>query len=224
MENSPRQLKRKESALAIALVAVLVLGLALIELPRSNQVSSSFALTSTASSASPDSLALKLLLNATSISSGHAISIGIDEQNTLPRTNNVSSAKSWRLNGLGTGPCGPLNAPLGIGIMKGYYADNNASAGALLDLYQPGQYNCPMILSGIGAYVFQPSSDMASVIGSCDPNPCLTLNMSSTVSSKGYWSSNLLQGATFSNFSPGVYTVVAGDEWGTLVLLHFIVR
>ena len=38
----------------------------------------------------------------------------------------------------------------------------------------------------------------------------------------GYWASNNV-GATFSNFEPGVYTVVGGDEWGTLVIVHFTV-
>jgi hypothetical protein len=38
----------------------------------------------------------------------------------------------------------------------------------------------------------------------------------------GYWASNEV-GAAFTNFGPGVYTVVAGDEWGALVVLHFTV-
>jgi hypothetical protein len=38
----------------------------------------------------------------------------------------------------------------------------------------------------------------------------------------GYWASNNV-GATFTNFEPGVYTVIAGDEWGALVVVHFTV-
>jgi hypothetical protein len=30
-------------------------------------------------------------------------------------------------------------------------------------------------------------------------------------------------GGSFKSFDPGVYTVVGGDEWGGIVLLHFVV-
>ena len=36
--------------------------------------------------------------------------------------------------------------------------------------------------------------------------------------SMGYWN-----GSTITDFEQGVYTVVAGDEWGALVVLHFTV-
>jgi hypothetical protein len=39
---------------------------------------------------------------------------------------------------------------------------------------------------------------------------------------RGYWASNNI-GAAFTLFEPGVYTVVAGDEWGALVFVHFTV-
>ena len=38
----------------------------------------------------------------------------------------------------------------------------------------------------------------------------------------GYWDGNPME-AVQDNFNPGVYTVVAGDEWGALVLVHFTV-
>jgi hypothetical protein len=39
---------------------------------------------------------------------------------------------------------------------------------------------------------------------------------------KGYWTGNS-PSAAFTNFESGIYTVVAGDEWGALVFVHFTV-
>jgi hypothetical protein len=39
---------------------------------------------------------------------------------------------------------------------------------------------------------------------------------------RGYWASNNI-GAAFTLFEPGGYTVVAGDEWGAIVVVHFTV-
>lgn len=77
-------------------------------------------------------------------------------------------------------------------------------------------------MAGITAYDFQPSSNIASIYGSCDPNPCLAdVKMNSEVEVKGYWTGS--SNATYSDFNPGVYTVVGGDEWGALTILYFTV-
>jgi hypothetical protein len=41
----------------------------------------------------------------------------------------------------------------------------------------------------------------------------------------GYWSGPKIgnQMPAYVPFSPGTYTVVAGDEWGQVAILHFIV-
>jgi hypothetical protein len=38
----------------------------------------------------------------------------------------------------------------------------------------------------------------------------------------GYWT-GAAPNAIQQNFDPGVYTVIAGDEWGALVFVHFTV-
>src|SRR5256712_2539109 len=172
---------------------------------------------------SVDGLALSLLLNSTRIRPGQGISITVREPNPLSTVNNVSASTDWPLRGLNVGPCGPLNFPVGVAIIQGYYTSSSVSAGRPLGLYQPGEYSCPAMLSEIGSYVFEPSSDRAGIVGSCTPEPCFTENMSSTIGAKGYWVENLLPGAAFSEFSPGLYTAVGGDEWGTLAVLHFLV-
>jgi hypothetical protein len=78
-----------------------------------------------------------------------------------------------------------------------------------------------MILSDINEYVFQPSSDVATIFQSSGTNPVSTENMNAEVQTNGYWMAS--QNLNEYNFTPGVYTVVAGDEWGALVVLHFTV-
>jgi hypothetical protein len=40
----------------------------------------------------------------------------------------------------------------------------------------------------------------------------------------GYWpDDSFSSNSQLTNFSPGVYTVVGGDEWGNLIVLHFMV-
>jgi hypothetical protein len=176
-----------------------------------------------ASSESANDLSLSLSLDSTTYHSGQSISIDIDEKNALSKTNNVPVSDKWPRVGLTLGPCGTTNYPFGISIFRGYYSTTDISTATPLQLYNPGAiYNCPMILSEITYYNFQPSSDIADIFGSCALNPCLTVEMNSEVNETGYWTGNSPT-ATLNNFTPGVYTVVGGDEWGTLVILHFTV-
>jgi len=41
------------------------------------------------------------------------------------------------------------------------------------------------------------------------------------VSLKGYWTDS--DSSRFRSFEPGIYTVVVGDEWGNVVVIHFTV-
>src|SRR2546428_5574763 len=150
---------------------------ALLSPNNSSPLPSSYFDSSSTTVKSVDGLTLSLLLNSTRIRPGQGISITVQEENTLSTVNNVSASTHWPLQGLSLGPCGPLNFPVGVAIIQGYYTSSSVSAGQPLVLYQPAAYFvCPEILSGIGAYVFQPSSDRAGVVGSCTPEPCFTEN------------------------------------------------
>lgn len=177
---------------------------------------------SSTTSESVNGLILSLSLNSTTFQPGQEVAVVIDEKNMLATVNNVSASDGWPLRGLSVGSCGALNYPMGVAIFQGYYMSSNVSSATPLQLYKPGIYHCPMILAEINAYAFQPSSDIASVFGSCDPNPCLSYEMNSEIGVTGYWISG--QEATLSNFTSGVYTVVGGDEWGALAVLHFVVQ
>jgi len=168
-------------------------------------------------------LQLRVILNSSKLMTGEGIRVSITEMNILNSTNNVTASNSWPLNGLALGPCGTVNYPIGIGIFQGYFTGSNiSSAGKPLSIYNPGEYMCPMILTNTGSYEFQPMSDSAQVSGSCTSGSCFQLDITSRIDAGGYWNLGL-GGRTFENFPPGTYTVIGGDEWGQLVILHFVV-
>jgi len=174
----------------------------------------------------PIGLNLRVAMNTTSLQSGQGIDIVISETNTLNTTNTVNASGNWQLSSLNLGPC-TFGYPMGLAIFKGYYLYSNISTAESLDLYQPGiYYYCP---AGFFAtsFTFQPLSAVASVNEA--PNWSSSLPMTYEVTASGYWTDNYPLdyagvNATFSNFQTGIYTVVGGDEWGQLVLLHFVVN
>ena len=206
------------------LVAIAVLGsIALIQDPNNVQIGYHPSLLSTTTSSTNPSndLELKMSLNATSIPKGGAVNISVAEYNTLTVVNNVTTSTNWPVTGLSDGPCGTLNEPIGFEVFGGYYTVSNISSAKSLELYSPGFYSCPMILSGISSYRFSPHNSTAAIYGSCGSSLCFTNEISSGVVVRGHWGSGI--GSSFNTLAPDVYTVVAGDEWGTLTFLYFIV-
>ena len=177
-----------------------------------------------ASSKSVSGLSLSLSLDSKTYQSGQQVGIYIDEKNTLSKTNTITTSAKWPVSGLGVGPCGVLNYPFGIAVFQGNYTAANVSTATPLQIYEPGIYHCPDILADISYYVFQPLSDTAAVFQMSESTAGFTAGMNAEVepAPTGYWANDNV-GAAFTNFEPGIYTVVAGDEWGALVLVHFTV-
>lgn len=167
-------------------------------------------------------LELSVLLNTSSFAPGQTVSINVTEYNTLHVTNNVTRASNWPLSGMTLGPCGTLNYPFGVSVFQGYYDQGNFSLLAnqsSLALFAPGTYPCPAILV-FSSYIFSPQSENASL--GVAPNSTLpAFPMTSDLSINGTWTQN--SGPAYHEFAPGNYTVVAGDEWGDVVLVHFSV-
>jgi hypothetical protein len=174
-------------------------------------------------SESANGLRLYLSLDGTAYKAGQQVLITLDEQNTLTTVNNIPAAHNWPVKGLAIGHCGTINYPFGFAIFKGYFSADDASTATPLNLYNPNEaYHCPMILSEITAYNFKPSGDIADILGSCTPDKCISDMVTKTgVPITGYWTTGSLINS--SNFDPGIYTVVGGDEWGNIVILHFTV-
>lgn len=196
--------------------------------PSSTTILSTMSSTSSASALSTsvsspgNNLELSVVLNTSSIghSTGKGIATTVVETNRLTTPNNVSAAADWPMGNLAVGPCGHLNYPVGISVVQGNYDAGNVSSAKALQIYQPVAIACPMVLAGITSFEFQPSSDNATILGSCQPRGggCLSEIVSATVSASGFWN-----GSMFTSFACGRYTVVAGDEWGGIAILHFTV-
>ena len=165
-----------------------------------------------ASSKSANGLSLSLSLDSTTYQPGQQLTIVIDEINTLSKTNKVYTADKWPLTGLSVSPCGTLNYPFGVSIFQGNYTTANVSSAMPLTLFYPGElHGCPMILSGISSYVFQPLNDVAALYQISNTEPFIE-KINTEVQTTG-----------LTDADSGVYTVVAGDEWGNMVVLHFTV-
>ncbi len=163
-------------------------------------------------------LSLTVSLDSTAFHPGDAISIYIKEGNTLSRENDVAVASKWPTAGFSLNPCDPPSL-FGILILRGDY--DLIGPGSVSPIQLFGVYNCPeMPATIITSYGFHPSSDTALVQSSNPPDLQLSI-MSTRVMATGEWIGGPT--GTFSNFMAGVYTVVAGDEWGAQALLHFVV-
>jgi hypothetical protein len=181
-------------------------------------------------------LELALSTNNTSIESGQAMNVSLSVINALSIENNVSSASDWKISQLENHTDTGLQC---IGwanflVYRGYYTESNLSAGAIsiVPLTQPGVgYNCTFYEFSL--YSFQPSSSEAATYGGGGPTNMSysygtrQLAVGSVVSGyytadQSYYSLNAF--VLPAPFPTAVYTIVAGDQWGQLVILHFIVE
>jgi len=171
---------------------------------------------------SANGLELSLSLDATTYQLYQDVSIVIDEKNTLSKTNRVSASNKWPLSGLSLGPCNQ-GSPFGVAVFSGYYSSADVLKGTPLVIFDPnGVYHCPAFSWAEGAvYEFKPLSDNATVVGSCVPPCSYDLQINQELQLSHYWTGSYP--ATINSFDSGIYTIVAGDEWGALVVLHFTV-
>ena len=155
-------------------------------------------------------------MDSTTYLPNQAISITVDEVNTLPEINNVPVSNNKPYNGLQTAPCDYIS-PYGIAVFQGNYIASNFSSGTPLTLYDPHVARLCTTNYPVISYSFQPLLDWAQVI----ENPANSLNTSQQMKYQltinGYWpDDNFSSNSQLTNFAPGIYTVVAGDEWGCI--------
>jgi hypothetical protein len=193
------------------------------------------------------SLGLKLTLsvNSTTIPSQDAIGVTASVQNILQTANNLTASDDWAVSGLSSGSCDPqgnstnfLFFPVGLGVFRGTYGLNNISS-AGRPLYVWALISCPADfafvgnqtypLSSITSYSLLPGSDNGSYAG------YYVVSFAPETLAKGVFPTQMVDqvaiyaagGTGFYNSLgsslPGNYTLVAGDEWGQLALLHFSV-
>jgi hypothetical protein len=166
------------------------------------------AIPSTSASSLNPSTGLSLNLNI-STNSNEWVILTVYEFNTLDQANNVSAADGW-----------PSNASLfqwvresyeanvgmaGYEILQGNYGLSNFTQGTALWLQPPPSLlGCCAEVGQPDSYAFQPLSEANVLSGSY----------------AGYF----VGGSTYTPFSPGIYTVLAGDQWGDVAILHFAIQ
>ncbi len=170
-------------------------------------------------------LELSLSLNSVQLQRGQSIGATVTIFNSPGTVNNVSAAANWPIKGLTTGACGTLNDPVGFALFQGYYTlQNISSAGTPLELYYPGVYNCPATFN-VKYYLFQPHSYSATIGVTPSFGPQTPYPITASVGANGSWTGSAVNGQSAGHhlFTPGIYTVVAGDEWGDILILYFVV-
>jgi hypothetical protein len=176
---------------------------------------------------SRNGLRLTLKLTSTNYKSGDTVAIDIDETNVTGSHNNVAKSDSWPAQGLILGVSGGDHYsyyPFGVSILQGNYNAADAAPVTPLACFSfQGDFVYGLPELAFDSYDFQPHSNIA-VLHEYFPDPAgpTSWPMNYALSCKGFWS------GTFTDriqnyFPPGTYTVVGGDEWGALAILHFTV-
>jgi hypothetical protein len=159
-------------------------------------------------------LTFSLVLNSTQLHRGQTINITAYATNIRLTPNNLTLAYDWAESWLGPGwgNIDGCNSFANAEVFQGYYTESNVSLiqngpGPYgLQLAWPSQYECGFMPGAWSSfYPFQPRESRVGYY----------------FSTAGYYTSHDPSNAKFKLFDPGVYTVVAGDEWGQLVLLYF---
>jgi len=182
-----------------------------------------------AAAKSANGLSFAVSTDLTTYQPGQDVQIVTDEKNTLTKTNNVRVSDDWPLNGLTRMYFGNPNPdiPYGIAVYQGDYTSTNYSTATPLNLDNPTAiYLGPPVIAPI-LFSFQSLSDIADIIpGNSIPGGYASSiinqqQISAEMTLKGYWTDDSV--SKFTYFSPVVYTIVGGDEWGNLALVHFTV-
>ena len=220
-------MKFRISILIVALLLTGTLGISFPGCGNTNTKMTDFSGITSASSKSANGLSLTLSLDAATYRSGQTVNIVVDEKNTLSKTNDVPVSAKWPLKGLTMGPCSDEKSkipPFGIAVAQGYYTASNISKINPLVIDNPNEFiSCPYnTFSNLTGYEFLPMSDTIKFTDLSDPTHISLQQMYSQAQPNGYWIGTYPD-AVKHNFYPGVYTIVAGDEWGALVFLHFTV-
>jgi len=166
---------------------------------------------------STNGLSFTLSLNSTNLMQGQAINITAYVTNDRSTFNNLTWAGpggSWSEGWfIGWGMIDSCNSFANAQVFQGYYTQSNISSlqsGTELQLAKPliPPMECPFIPGAW--YTYFPFQPHESKVGY-------------QYSTQGDYGKANQSSSTLQLFNPGVYTVAAGDEWGQMVILHFVV-
>lgn len=195
---------------------------------------------------------LQVTLNATTIGVGQMLNVTMTLLNILPETNSVPVANPINISAVSfpvaMWPTCIVPIPVQFVVVRGNYTLSGLSQLNTTNMYSPPQDECLEYV--VNHIIFQPDSDIAmlngtSFLGSVNTWVLGSIRLSTNFTLAGYWDypispaetreflTPIGYGFTFMYpevsptpahaFVPGVYTLVAVDEWGQSVVLHFTV-
>jgi hypothetical protein len=151
---------------------------------------------------------LSLNLNLSTNSDGWVI-LTVYEFNTLDRASNVSAADSW-----------PSNTSLFQWVRESYEANVGMAGYEILQ----GNYGLGNFTLGTALWLQPPPSLLGCCVsGGQSPTSYAIQPLSEANVLSGSYLGYFVGGSTYTPFSPGIYTVLAGDQWGNVAILHFAV-
>jgi len=188
---------------------------------------------------SSNGLRLTLSTNSTELVVGQGLNVTLSIDNTLGSVNSVKPSNDWLMHGVPVAlwpPC-YFGLPAEAAVLQGNFSAGDISSAANVTF----SYMC---MEGVNVdhAVFQPNSDQVNLTGLYDVTSAnqtlgpFHLSLSFTI--RGSWNLQNLShqlnipilGEQYPPrppasipFSPGVYTVAVGDEWGQVALIHITV-
>jgi hypothetical protein len=152
---------------------------------------------------------LHLRINATAVPQGEGMLVSGWLNGSSGAIDNITASDAWGMagpGGLWTRPC-TNGWPIGVGIMRGHYTQDNATSGTLVPVPQPA-VRCPAEAAAPSYFLLDPHSSRALVDLGGTPQ---------------YWILQSFFTFNTSQLPVGVYTAVLADEWGDLLTTNFVV-
>lgn len=206
------------NALVVLAAVVIALVASALVLPYFSGPNASFQKSVTLSS--PEGFTLFLNISSTSISTSGNVNVTSWAVNGSPYISNISAANSWGVleGGLWTRPC-TSGWPIGVGLMQGHYDGNNYTQGKLIPVGSI-PILCPVAVVPPHYFAFEPHSSKAFVELAGAP-AFWTIRSSLVFGGKSLGPQGLPDSPGPNQLPPGVYTVVAADEWGDVLTTNF---
>ncbi|HKT22289.1 MAG TPA: hypothetical protein VJR06_06770, partial [Nitrososphaerales archaeon] len=150
---------------------------------------------------------LHLTVNATSLNAGKGIALSAWLNSSSGSIENITASNGWGVvpNGLWTRIC-TAGWPIGVGIMRGHYTQDNVTFGTLIQPPLPA-VQCPAQAATPGYFLLGPHSSKALVDLNGTPQ---------------FWVLQSSYSFSTGQFPAGVYTAIVADEWGDVLTTNFI--
>lgn len=179
-------------------------------------------------------LELSLSISSSIVPSQDSFVVSASLFNTLSTVNNLTASSNWPVQNLLSGSCDSGNGtltPEGISIFTGNYGRNNISSASPINFWagvecldQPDMWKVNGLAS-FTSFAFLPKNDSGYFgFNASGPVSRGIIPAQMNTGNVSIWSSNdssSLGINSLGSASPDNYTLVAGDEWGQMLLLHF---